>query len=167
MMEEKQVGISGHIDVFITRIDGTKELVFSDHNAIQAEYAEVIVDAIAAAVDYSMDNLHGGNATPPPNGEDGIAIYDNVGGLWYEMIMATPVVTNGEVKFVGTFTGVGITVANSAQVQLGQTWVNAVTDYQSVGAAYGKFAVPSSWASQAVLAAETLTIEWTIKHQAT
>ncbi len=164
---ESGLSISGHIKVWITRVNGKKELVFEDHNAIQAEYAEIIVDALAGTVDYGMNNLFNGYATPPPDGEDGIAIKDNVGGLWYEMNMQATVVAAGNITFTGIFTGTGITVANSSQVLLGHGWIQASTDFTSVGAAYGHFAKPSSWSSQAVLAAETLTIEWIIKHQAT
>ena len=161
------ISISGHIKVWITRVNGNKELVFEDHNAIQAEYAEIIVDALAATVDYDMDNLFNGNANPPPDGQDGIAIKDNVGGLWYEMNMQATVKAAGNVTFTGIFTGTGITIANANQILLGHGWIQASFDFTSVGAAYGHFSKPSSWASQAVLAAETLTVEWIIKHQAT
>ena len=166
-MKQENLGISGHIKVFITdNLTGIKRLVFEDHNAIQAAYAACIVDALDTGVgfNYSMDNLFNGNANPPPDGEDGIAIKDN-GGLWYEMIMAAPVVSGGWVLWVGTFTGVGITVANAADVRLGHDWLTAApNDFVSGGSA---FAVPSAWTSQGVLNTETLTIEWTIKHQAT
>ena len=163
------VGISGHVRVFITdNKTGVKRLVFDDHNAIQAAYANAIVDALDTAVglNYSMDNLFNGNTNlgAGNDGEDGIAIKDN-GGLWYEMIMATPVVSGGETLFVGTFTGTGITVANAADVQLGHNWVNAGLTFGIAGVTL--FALPSSWASQAVAAGETLTIEWTIGHQST
>lgn len=161
------ISISGHIKAWITRVNGNKELVFEDHNAIQAEYAEIIVDALAATVNYGMDNMFNGNANPPPDGEDGIAIKDNVGGLWYEMNMQAIVVAAGIITFTGIFTGTGITIDNANQILLGHGWIQASTDFTSVGAAYGHFAKPSSWASQAVLAAETLTVEWIIKHQST
>ena len=167
LAKSDDVGISGHIKVYITDIHGVKRLTFEDHNAIQAEYAEIIVDSLVATVDYDMDDLHSGNATPPDEDEDGIAIKDNVGGLWYEMIMGANVNSAGTVTFTGTFTGVGITVDNANQVYLGHKWENAVPDYTSVGDAYGMFAKPSAWASQAVGAGETLTIEWIIYHQAT
>ena len=160
-------GLRGHIKVFITdNKTGIKRKVFEDHNAIQAAYAEEIVDALDVTTNFAMDNLFNGNANPPLDGEDGIAIKDN-GGLWYEMIMATLVVTGGDVLIVGTFTGVGITVANAADVRLGQNWLNAApNDFIGVGAGtpYTAFALPSSWSSQAVLNTETLTIEWTISH---
>ncbi len=164
---EDNIGIAGYIRVFITdNKTGRKRLVFEDKNAIQAEYAEIIVDALQATKDYGMDSLFSGYANPPTEDEDGIAIKDS-GGLWYEMIMAVNVRSDAEIKFVGTFTGVGITVADANSVLLGHKWENAVTDFTSVGDAYGAFAKPSSWASQAVLNTETLTIEWTIKHQST
>lgn len=170
----ESIGISGHIKVFITRINGFKELVFEDHNAIQQDYADIIVDALVASKDYAMDDLLAGNANPPTEDKDGIAIKDNASGLWYEMIMAANVLSIGgagdnqsTIKFTGTFTGVGITVADANSVLLGHKWENAVPDFTSVGDAYGCFAKPSSWTSQAVGAAETLTIEWLIKHQAT
>ncbi len=166
MKQEMSLGISGYIKVFITRENGFKELVFEDKNAIQAAYAACIVDALDTGVgfNYSMDNLFNGNTNPPPDGQDGIAIKDN-GGLWYEMNMETPVVSAGEVLWVGIFTGVGITVAAAADVRLGHDWLTAApNDFVSGGSA---FALPSSWSSQAVLNTETLTIEWTIKHQAT
>lgn len=164
---KSNIGISGHIKVWITRTNGRKELVFEDHNAIQADYANVIVAALQAQVYYGMDNLFNGNANPPPNGEDGIAIYDNVGGLWYEMNMQATVRSGGQITFTGIFTGTGITVANSAGVLLGNNWVNASTDFLGPSSAYGHFAKPSSWSSQPVLNTETLTIEWIIKHQST
>ncbi len=149
------LGLRGHIKVFITdNKTGIKRKVFEDHNAIQAAYATAIVDALDATTNFAIDNLFNGNANPPPNGEDGIAIKDS-GGLWYEMIMATPVVTGGEVLFVGTFTGVGITVADANSVNLGHDYAAPFNDL---------FAKPSAWSSQAVLNTETLTIEWTISH---
>lgn len=167
LVKSDNVGIYGSIKVWITRETGKKELVFEDKNAIQSDYADIIVDALQGTVDFDMDSLFNGYTTPPTEDEDGIAIYDNVGGNWYEMNMATTVRSAGWVTFTGTFTGVGITVANTAGVMLGHKWENAVPDFTSVGDAYGKFAIPSSWASQAVGAGETLTIEWIIKHQAT
>lgn len=161
------LSISGHIKVWITRVSGKKELVFEDHNAIQAEYAEIIVDALAGTVDYGMNNLFNGNTQPPTEDEDGIAIKDNTGGLWYEMNMAATVVSAGQVTFTGIFTGTEITVDTSSQILLGHKWQQAATDFTSVGDAYGHFAKPSTWASQLVLAAETLTVEWIIKHQST
>lgn len=151
---KSKFGLSGHIKVFITRINGIKELVFEDHNAIQAAYAEKVVDALQSATNYAMDNLFNGYTQPPPNGQDGIAIKDQ-GGLWYEMSMAVNVRTVGEVLFVGTFTGVGITVADAASVNLGHNYNAPFTTI---------IALPSSWSSQPVLNTETLTIEWTIKH---
>ena len=154
------MSISGHIRVFITdNLTGIKRLVFEDHNAIQAAYAAAIATALQSGVgtNYTFDNLFNGNLQPPTNGEDGIAIKDS-GGLWYEMDMATPVVSGGNVLFVGTFTGVGITIANAASVNLGH---NYSAPFATI------VALPSAWASQAVLITETITIEWTIMHQAT
>ena len=45
-MKAEGLGIRGHIRVWITRENGFKELVFEDHNAIQAAYAIKIVDAL-------------------------------------------------------------------------------------------------------------------------
>ena len=151
------MGISGSIKVWITRTNDKKELVFEDHNAIQAAYAGAIVDALELGTDMAMDDLFSGNANPPDPGEDGIAIKDS-GGLWYEMIMAANVQSGGEITFSGTFTGIGITVADAASVNLGHNYNAPFTRI---------WAIPSRWASQAVLAAETLTIDWIIKHQAT
>ncbi len=151
-MKDK-LGIRGHIKVWITRINGKKELVFEDHNAIQAAYANAIVDALQSTTNYAFDNMFNGNANPPPNGEDGIAIKDS-GGLWYEMIMSYSI-SGGTVTFTGTFTGVGITVADANSVNLGHNYNAPFTNL---------FAKPSSWSSQAVLAGETLTIEWDIIH---
>lgn len=162
-MNKERMGIFGYIKVYITRENGYKELVFEDKNAIQGDYADIIVDALVAAKDYGMDDLFSGNANPPDEDEDGIAIRDD-GALWYEMDMIANVQSGGEILFVGTFTGVGITVANAASVLLGHKWQNAATDFTSVGDAYGAFAKPSAWTSQAVLDTETLTIEWLIKH---
>ena len=151
-MKDK-LGIRGHIKVWITRINGKKELVFEDHNAIQQAYADAIVDALQSPTNYAIDNMFNGNANPPPNGEDGIAIKDS-GGLWYEMIMSSSI-SGGTVTFTGTFTGVGITVADANSVNLGHNYNAPFTNL---------FAKPSSWSSQAVLAGETLTIEWDIIH---
>lgn len=152
-------GIFGYIKVFITRENGFKELVFEDKNAIQPAYANAIVDALDTGVglNYSMDNLFDGNTQPPTTGEDGIAIKES-GGLWYEMDMDTPVVSSGEVLWVGTFTGVTITVADANSVNLGHDYQAPFTNL---------FAKPSSWSSQVVQSTETLTIEWTIAHQST
>ena len=150
---ENKLKIRGYIKVWITRINGKKELVFEDHNAIQAAYANAIVDALQSATDYAFDNMFDGNLQPPTNGEDGIAIKDS-GGLWYEMIMSSSI-SAGNVTFTGTFTGVGITVADANSVNLGHDYANPFNNL---------FAKPSSWSSQAVLAAETLTIEWVIEH---
>ena len=154
-MKAEGLGLRGHIRVWITRENGFKELVFEDHNAVQAAYAIKIVDALQTPTNYAMDNLFNGNANPPPNGEDGIAIKDS-GGLWYEMIMAANVVSADQITIVGTFTGVGITVADAASVNLGH-------DYQAPFTTI--IALPSAWASQAVLNTETLTIEWVISHE--
>ncbi len=154
-MKSEGLGLRGHIKVWITRENGFKELVFEDHNAIQAAYAQKIVDALQSPTNYTLDNLFNGNVNPPTTGEDGIAIKDN-GGLWYEMIMATPVVSADRITFVGTFTGVGITVAAAADVNLGH-------DYQAPFTTI--IALPSAWASQAVLNTETLTIEWIVSHE--
>lgn len=154
-MKSEGLGLRGHTKVWITRENGFKELVFEDHNAIQAAYAQKIVDALQSPTNYTLDNLFNGNANPPPNGEDGIAIKDG-GGLWYEMIMATPVVSADRITFVGTFTGTGITVADAASVNLGHDYQNPFTTI---------IALPSAWASQAVLITETLTIEWIVSHE--
>lgn len=165
------VGITGSIKVFITRTNGKKELVFEDKNAIQQDYADIIVDALYAPKDYAMNDLFSSYANPPTEDEDGIAIKDNGSGLWYEMTMAANVLSIGgaadgvsTIKFTGTFTGVGITVADANSVLLGHKWQNAASDFTSIGDAYGAFAKPSTWSSQDVLNTETLTIEWTIKH---
>lgn len=152
---KEQAGIYGYIKVFITRENGVKELVFEDKNAIQPAYANIIVDALDSGFDYKLDNLFVGNSQPPDTNADGIVIKD-VGGLWYEMDMAENVRSGGEVLFVGTFTGTGITVADAASVNLGHNYNAPFTLI---------IALPSSWSSQAVLNTETLTIEWTIKHQ--
>lgn len=157
LSKSEGIGLYGKITVWITDIHGVKRKVFTDHNAIQSAYANKIVDALQATVDYGMNNLFNGNTQPPPNGEDGIAIKDG-GGLWYEMDMATTVRSASTITFTGTFTGVGITVADAASVNLGHNYAAPFTTI---------IALPSSWASQAVLAAETLTIEWILYHQAT
>ncbi len=159
------LGIRGHIKVFITRVSGKKELVFEDHNAIQAAYANATVDMLDTTTDFTLaDDRFNGNTNlgAGNNGENGIAIKDG-GGLWYEMIMATPVVTlntyaGADVLFVGTFTGTGITVADANSVLLGHSWNNGGLTFDTL------IAKPSSWSSQAVGAAEILTIEWTISH---
>ena len=165
-MKQENMGISGHIRVFITdNLTGIKRLVFEDHNAIQTAYATAIAADLNLGTNFAMDNLFNGNTnlSAANDGEDGIAIKDS-GGLWYEMIIATPVVSGGNVLFIGTFTGLGITIAAGADVKLGHNWVNAGLDFDG---GVGLFAVPSAWASQAVLITETITIEWTIKHQST
>ncbi len=165
LSKSENVGIFGHVKVYITdNKTGNKRLVFDDHNAIQSSYATIIVDALQATTDYGMDNMFNGNANPPPDGEDGIAIKDG-GGLWYEMIMAATVRSASTITFTGTFTGVGITIADANSVLLGHDWLTAApNDFVTGG---GAFAKPSSWASQAVLNTETITIEWILSHQAT
>ncbi|MEE9571777.1 MAG: hypothetical protein V3W20_01860 [Candidatus Neomarinimicrobiota bacterium] len=157
--------ISGEIKVWITdNITGKKRLTFHDHNAIQPEYAEIIVEALKASVNYAIDAPFVGNGNPPTNGKDGICIKDS-GGLWYGMIMAANARSGGSITFSGTFTGVAITVAAAADVLFGHNWQNAApNDFTSVGGAYGHFAKPSSWVSQDVLITETMTIEWIINH---
>lgn len=159
---KNKLGISGRVRAWITRIDGTKELVFDSKNAINSSYAADLVDAFDAGMNHALDSLFndtGAAATPPTNGEDGISIYDNAGGNWYEMLMDTPTESAGVVSVKGTFTGVGITVTNNpAHVLLGHNW-NATVFTNPVAQATG-------WTSQAVLAAETLTVEWTITHAA-
>ncbi len=150
-----KLGIRGHIRVWITRENGFKELVFEDHNAIQGAYADKIVDALQAATNYAIDDSFPDNANPPDNGKDGIAIKDN-GGLWYGMTMAANAQSGGNVTFTGKFTGVGITVATANDVLFGHDWLT--TTFVDL------FAKPSSWASQAVLNTETMTIEWIINH---
>ena len=157
MKAQAQVGISGAIKVWITNnITGKKILVQDIPNAIQTAYAAKIVDMLQTNTDFTLaDDMFNGNANPPPNGENGIAIKDG-GGLWYEMIMSAPVVAAGWITFTGTFTGVGITVADAASVNLGHDYA---APFNTI------IALPSAWASQAVGAGETLTIEWIIKHQ--
>lgn len=161
---KEQAGIFGYIKVFITdNITGKKRLVFEDKNAIQPAYANAIVDSLDASVgkNYSIDNKFNGNTNlgAGNNGEDGIAIKDQ-GGLWYEMAMPANVVTVGEVLFVGAFTGVGITIADANSVLFGHSWNNGGLTFDTV------IAKPGSWSSQPVLNTETITLYWTIKHQA-
>ena len=159
---KSQVGIYGHIKVYITRENGIKELVFEDKNAIQSGYADIIVDALDTGYVYAIITRFNGNANPPPNGQDGIAIKDS-GGLWYEMDTDAGIQSGTNVLFVATFTGVGITVADANSVLFGHNWVNAGSSFGIAGVSV--YAKPSSWSSQAVLDTETLTIEWTIKHE--
>jgi len=165
-MNKEQAGIKGRVRVFITDIYGVKRLTFDDHNAIQGDYADIIVDALQAVTDYGMNAMFTASANPPAEDEDGIAIKENAGGLWYSMIMAATVVSSGVIKFTGTFLNAGalLTFANAADIMIGQKWENAATDFTSVGDAYGKWAVPAGWVSQAVDTGETMTIEWTITH---
>lgn len=153
-----QFKIRGYIKVFITRVSGEKELVFEDHNAIQAEYAEAIVDALQSATNYAIDDFFDGNTNlgAGNNGEDGIAIKES-GGLWYEMITSSSI-SGGKVTFTGTFTGVGITVADANSVLLGHSWNNAGSTFDTL------VAKPSAWSSQDVGAGEILTIVWVIEH---
>jgi len=166
--KDEGMGISGHIKVWITdNITGVKRLHFENKNAIQANYAGAIVDhldhattvlfGVTAPLFNGNTNLGAGN-----DGESGIALEED-GGLFYEMIMATPVQSGGNVTFVGTFTGLGITVTTGAQVLLGRNWVNAGTSFGAAGAEV--WAVPAGWVATPVLITETLTIEWIIKHQ--
>lgn len=158
--QKQGLSISGSIKVWITdNITGKKRLHFETPNSIQAAYAGAIVDALDTAVGTSiaLDNLFNGNLTPPTNGEDGIAIQDN-GGAWYEMDMEPIVYSGGWVTITGTFTGVGITVALAAEVNLGHNYNAPFTRI---------IAIPASWTSTPVLNTETLTIEWIVKHQRT
>lgn len=158
LSKSEGVGLYGKITVWITDIHGVKRKVFADHNAIQAAYANAIVDALDDTTpDFAIDNMFNGYTQPPTNGEDGIAIKDS-GGLWYEMTMATTVRSASTVTFTGTFTGTGITVADANSVNLGRDYA---TPFNTI------IAKPSSWSSQDVLAGETLTIEWILYHQAT
>ena len=157
--------ISGWVKAWITdNKTGIKRLVFDNHNSVVAAYASMIVDALDTAVgfDYTLNNLFNGNTASSAalNGQDGIAIRDN-GGLWYEMITTIPYVSQGAVLIRGTFTGVGITVANGIEVKLGHNWQHAGLDFNA-GAEL--IVNPAGWVSQAVLAAETLTIDWVITH---
>jgi len=158
LKQARGMKILGEVKVFITdNITGKKRLHFETRNSIQAAYAAAIPDAMDTAVGTSaaLDNLFNGNVTPPTNGEDGIAIKDS-GGTWYEMDMDTPTQAGGNTTFVGTFTGVGITVALAAEVNLGRDYAAPFNHI---------YAIPSSWTSTPVLLTETLTIQWTIKHQ--
>ena len=157
--QQKQgVAIVGSVRVWITdNKTGKKRLHHDTKNSIQAAYAQAIPDALDTAVctSFALDNLFNGNVTPPTTGEDGIAIKDS-GGTWYEMIMQPITYSGGWVTIVGTFTGVGITVALAAEVNLGHSYNNPFTRI---------YAIPASWTSTPVLNTETLTIEWLIKHQ--
>ncbi len=159
------LGIRGHVRAWITdNATGKKRLVFDNHNAVLAAYAEEIVDALVLnTVDYALDNRFNGNTNlgAGNDGEDGIAIKEN-GGLWYEMNMETPVVSGDQITFVGTFTGVLVTITAAADVKLGHNWVNAGLDFEG---GVGLYANPAGWASQTIQIAETLTIEWIISHE--
>lgn len=156
-MEKDKFGIAGYIKVYITRENGFKELVFEDKNAIQASYANAVVDALDSGLNYAIETPFISNGNPPTDGKDGIAVKDS-GGLWYGLIMSTNVRSTGELTLSGTFTGVAITVADANSVLFGHNWLTSTF--------VNLFAKPSSWVSQAVLVTETLTIDWTIKHSA-
>ena len=166
-MNNEQTGIRGHIRVWITDIYGVKRLTQDFDNAIRAAYAEIIVEALKAAVDYGLNAPFVASTNPPTEDKDGIIIKENAGGLWYGMIMGANVRSAGAIKFTGTFLNAGalLTFANAADVLLGHKYENAApTDFTSVGDAYSYFANAGGWASQAVATGETLTIEWTITH---
>ena len=124
-MKEQQMGISGHIKVWITdNITGVKRLHFEHKNAIQANYAGAIVDhldhATTVLFGITAPRFDGNtNLSAANDGESGIA-FEEDGGLFYEMIMATPVQSAGNVTFVGRFTGLGVTITTGAQVLLGR-----------------------------------------------
>lgn len=160
---EDIVGLSGFIRVWITdNKTGIKRLVFEDRNAVQAAYANAVVDGLDGGTNYAIDNRFSGNTNlgVGNNGEDGIAIKD-IGGLWYEMSMIANVRSTGWLTMSGTFTGTGITVDTSNDVLLGHSWNNAGSTFDTL------IAKPTAWTSQAVLITETLTIDWIIKHQTT
>lgn len=156
--------IRGEIKVWITdNKTGKKRLHFHDKNSIQANYAKAIVDELDGGVSFALDNMFDGNhdLSGTEDGEDGIAIKDD-GGSWYEMDMETPSVSGGFITFIGKFTGVHITVANGTDVKLGHNWIDTGDDFGAGGAEL--YATASSWNSTEVQVAETLTIEWIIKH---
>ena len=107
------------------------------------------------AVDYAMDALFDGdvnddNVTPPTTDEDGIAIYDDTGADWHEMVCSKSGTGNSR-KFTGTFTGDAVTFSD---VKLGRVY--SAGDFGSI------FATPTSWSNITLAAADTLTLEWTI-----
>lgn len=157
--QKQGIKIEGSVKVYLTdNKTGIKRLHFETKNSIQAAYAAGIVDALdngSGLTSIALDDLFDGNLTPPTNGEDGIAIKDN-GGTWYEMDMEPIVYSGGFVTIIGTFTGVGITVALAVEVNLGHNYNAPFTRI---------IAIPASWSSVSPTAGQTLTIEWLIKHQ--
>lgn len=155
-MEKSIFKITGYVKAVVTREDGSEYVHLDEKNTIHQNYLDAVCDLLLGAHNIALDNLFNGNATPPPAGEDGIAIQDT-GALWYEMNCTTtpPSQSGQDTIVVGTFTGVGITIAAAAEVNLGHNY----------GAPFATIiAIPSSWANLVLGAAETLTITWTISH---
>ena len=151
--------IRGFVKAVVTNPDGTSFVhLDEEQNTIHSDYADAICDAINAGGNIALDSLFNdlvGANTPPTNGEDGIAIYDNTGGNWYEM--ACTVWQSGyNVIIEGTFTGTAIDITLASEVKLGHNW-NATVFTTNI-------ANPTTWAVLNLLAAQTLTITWTIKH---
>lgn len=156
-MNKSQVGIRGFVKAVVTRADGSSYVHLDEQNTIHANYRDEICNALMGASNIALDNVFDGNATPPPNGEDGIAIKDN-GGVWYEMDCDTtsPVQSGFNTVIVGVFTGVAIDITVVGEVALGHNF-NASVPTTTI-------ANPTTWPVLNLLATETLTITWTIKH---
>ncbi len=156
-MKKSQAVIQGFVKAVVTRADGSNYVHLDEQNTIHANYRDEICNALMGASNIALDNVFDGNATPPPNGEDGIAIKDN-GAVWYEMDCDTtpPVQSGFDTVIVGVFTGVAIDITIAAEVALGHNY-NASVPTTTI-------ANPTTWPVLNLLATETLTITWTIKH---
>ena len=157
MENKSQVGIRGFVKAVVTDAEGNERVHLDEQNTIHANYRDEICNALMGASNIALDNVFNGNATPPPNGEDGIAIKDN-GAVWYEMDCDTtpPSQSGQDVVIVGVFTGTAIDITVVGEVVLGHNF-NASVPGTTI-------ANPSTWPVLNLLATETLTITWTIKH---
>lgn len=156
-MKKSQAVIRGFVKAVVTRVDGSSYVHLDEQNTIHANYRDEICNALMGASNIALDNPFDGNLTPPPNGEDGIAIKDN-GAVWYEMDCTTtpPSQSGANTIIVGVFTGTAIDITVVGEVVLGHNF-NASVPGTTI-------ANPSTWPVLNLLATETLTITWTILH---
>ena len=119
-------------------------------NTIHADLKAKVNDTLLSPTEnFALDNLFGGNDTPPTIGDDGIIIES---GTWYDMDCSSSEPTATSIKITGTITQVAGTFTD---VKLGFN-VSGSDDFTVT------YASPTAWDNVILAEADTLTVEWTI-----
>lgn len=161
----KRCEMIGTIEMFVTKPDGTKELVQRVRNTIAATFLARVATNLINDRDIQMNNMFIANVQPPVDGQDGISFIDNDSGLTYSMITTKTHPTATTVVVQGTFTGTAVKVSS---LTMGLGWLNLGTIhgfFSTIGE--GGVAIASSagtsWVVASFGAGDTVTINWTFE----